>query len=102
MFIRVAATALALSFTGSVHAADDEHHSHPAPEKLGSVSFATSCAPAVQPAFERALALLHSFAYSVSEQAFRDVASRDPKLRHRLLGHGDDPLPPALGRASRR
>ena len=25
------------------------------------------------------MALLHSFAYSVSEQAFRDVANRDPK-----------------------
>jgi tetratricopeptide (TPR) repeat protein len=61
-----------------VHAADDEHHSHPAPEKLGSVSFATSCASTVKPAFERALALLHSFAYSASEQAFHDVTLRDP------------------------
>jgi hypothetical protein len=60
-----------------VHAADQEQHSHPAPEKLGSVSFATSCAPAVQAGFERGLALLHSFAYSISEQAFRDVAARD-------------------------
>ena len=74
----VAATVLALSFAGSVHALDDEHHSHPAPEKLGSVSFPTSCASTVKPAFERALALLHSFAYSASEQAFRDVAGRDP------------------------
>jgi tetratricopeptide (TPR) repeat protein len=61
-----------------VHASDDEHHSHPAPEKLGSVSFATSCASTVKPAFERAVALLHSFAYSASEQAFHDVAGRDP------------------------
>jgi tetratricopeptide (TPR) repeat protein len=75
---RIAATILALSFAGSLLAADDEHHSHPAPEKLGSVSFPTSCAPAVQPGFERGLALLHSFAYSVSEQAFRDVTDRDP------------------------
>ena len=79
MMKRVAATVLALSFAGSVHAADEEHHSHPAPEKLGSVSFATSCSPAVQPGFERALALLHSFAYSASEKAFRDVAGRDPQ-----------------------
>jgi tetratricopeptide (TPR) repeat protein len=63
---------------GSVHSADDEHHSHPAPEKLGTVTFPTSCTPAVKPAFERALALLHSFAYTASEQAFRDVAGRDP------------------------
>jgi tetratricopeptide (TPR) repeat protein len=73
------AMALALAFAGPSLAADSEHHSHPAPEKLGSVSFPTSCTPAVQPAFERGVALLHSFAYSVSEQAFRDVAARDPK-----------------------
>src|SRR5581483_9546884 len=75
---RIAATVLALSWACSLHAADEEHHSHPAPEKLGSVSFPTSCASAVQPGFERGLALLHSFAYSAAEQAFRDVAARDP------------------------
>ena len=73
------AFALALALAGTSLAADDEHHSHPAPEILGSVSFPTSCAPAVQPAFERGVALLHSFAYSPAEQAFRDVADRDPK-----------------------
>src|SRR5450755_3984564 len=78
MMKRVAAAVLAMTFGGSVHAADDEHHSHPAPEKLGTVTFATSCTPALNPAFERALALLHSFAYAASEQAFRDVAARDP------------------------
>jgi tetratricopeptide (TPR) repeat protein len=75
----VAAMILALSCAISVHAADEDHHSHPAPEKLGSVSFPTSCTPAVQAGFERGMALLHSFAYSPAEQAFRDVASRDPK-----------------------
>jgi hypothetical protein len=78
MLKRVAATVVALSIAAAAHAADDEHHSHPAPEKLGSVSFPTSCTAAVKPTFERALALLHSFAYSASEQAFHDVASRDP------------------------
>jgi len=75
---RVVAIVLAMTFGGSVHAADDEHHSHPTPEKLGTVTFPTSCQAAVKPAFERALALLHSFAYTASAQAFRDVASRDP------------------------
>lgn len=69
---------LAVAFAASVRAADAEHHSHPPPERLGLVTFPTSCAPAVQPAFERALALLHSFAYSASGEAFRDVAARDP------------------------
>ena len=52
-------------------------HDHPVPEKLGAVVFATSCAPAVKESFNRAVALLHSFAYSAAEDAFRDVAMRD-------------------------
>ena len=56
-----------------------EPHSHPAPEKLGTVTFATSCVPGVQRSFERAVALLHSFAYSAAEQAFRAVAESDPR-----------------------
>jgi tetratricopeptide (TPR) repeat protein len=75
---RAAATIFALSIALSSYAAEDEHHSHPVPEKLGSVSFATSCASTVKPAFQRAVALLHSFAYSASEAAFQDVAANDP------------------------
>ncbi|HEU4625175.1 MAG TPA: hypothetical protein VFS52_10455 [Steroidobacteraceae bacterium] len=79
MTTRLPTTVLAaLAFASSSSGAEGEHHSHAAPEKLGSVSFPTSCAPAVQPGFDRAVALLHSFSYSVSEQAFRDVADRDP------------------------
>jgi len=55
-----------------------EQHSHPVPERLGKVTFPTSCAPSVQPDFERAVALLHSFAYTASEQAFRAVGDADP------------------------
>ena len=46
---------------------------------LGKVSFPTSCDPKVQPAFERAVAMLHSFWYSVGEKAFRDVLKDDPQ-----------------------
>jgi len=59
--------------------AAQETHSHPVPEKLGKVSFPTSCAPAVQEQFERGVALLHSFAYSAAESAFQSVAEQDPK-----------------------
>ncbi|HEY4145513.1 hypothetical protein [Pinirhizobacter sp.] len=59
-------------------ASSQEMHSHPAPEKLGKVTFATSCAPKVAHDFERAVALLHSFAYTASEKAFQDVAMADP------------------------
>jgi tetratricopeptide (TPR) repeat protein len=56
-----------------------EAHSHSAPEKLGKVSFPISCAPAVQDQFDRAVALLHSFAYAAAEKAFQDVADKDPR-----------------------
>ncbi|MFZ1175984.1 MAG: hypothetical protein WAO15_06885, partial [Mycobacterium sp.] len=54
-------------------------HDHPAPEKLGTVSFPTSCAPAVQKQFERGVVLLHSFTYNEAEKTFRQVAADDPK-----------------------
>ena len=56
----------------------EESHSHPPPEKLGKVSFPTSCSPGVARDFERSVALLHSFAYTASEQSFRRVAAADP------------------------
>ena len=54
-------------------------HEHPVPEKLGTVQFPTSCSSKDQKSFERAVALLHSFAYSAAEKAFGDVAKADPK-----------------------
>ncbi len=59
--------------------ASDEpvHHSHPAPEKLGTVHFETSCTAAVQGQFDRAVALLHSFAYDTAAKEFAAVAARD-------------------------
>src|SRR2546423_10570846 len=56
-----------------------ESHEHPAPEKLGRVKFPITCRPAVQAEFERAVALLHSFAYSAAEASFRHVAATDPQ-----------------------
>src|ERR1700692_4670443 len=56
-----------------------EIHSHRAPEKLGKVSFPVSCKPAVQEQFDRGVALLHSFAYSAAEEAFRGGADADPQ-----------------------
>src|SRR4029077_11707330 len=55
----------------------DDAHVHGA--HLGKVSFPTSCDPKVQPAFERAVAMLHSFWYSAGEKAFRDVLKDDPQ-----------------------
>lgn len=56
-----------------------EAHDHGVPEKLGKVSFPTSCAAAVQEQFNRGVALLHSFAYTAAENAFQSVADADSK-----------------------
>lgn len=53
-------------------------HDHPIPEKLGTVSFPNSCKPQVQTEFNRAVALLHSFAYQPAETAFHHVIQQDP------------------------
>ena len=54
-------------------------HENEAPGgKLGKVSFPTSCASEVQPAFERGVAMLHSFWYSLAEKSFADILARDP------------------------
>ncbi len=65
-------------------AAVQEEHNHPAPEKLGSVSFPTSCQPATQQEFNRAVALLHSFAYQPAAESFQRVLEQDP---HCAIAH---------------
>jgi tetratricopeptide (TPR) repeat protein len=55
------------------------HDDHPAPEQLGRVHFDTSCTPAVQDGFDRAVALLHSFSFSVAHRAFEEVLAQDPR-----------------------
>src|SRR5262249_47979732 len=47
-------------------------------ERLGTVSFPTSCAPAVQAQFERAVALLHSFWFGEAIKGFNAVSQADP------------------------
>lgn len=48
-------------------------------EKLGTVHFETSCTPAAQEQFDRAITRLHSFFYPDSVKAFTAVAETDPK-----------------------
>src|ERR1041385_1092260 len=75
--ITLLAALLAAGYAAGVPAQEHEH-SHPAPEKLGTVHFENSCAPAVRGSFDRALALLHSFAYDVAAKEFAAVATQDP------------------------
>jgi tetratricopeptide (TPR) repeat protein len=48
------------------------------PAQLGKVNFPTSCSSAAQAAMEKAVALLHSFQYTQSEQTFANAAQEDP------------------------
>jgi tetratricopeptide (TPR) repeat protein len=60
-------------------AAGQQHdHQGPPPERLGTVHFVTSCRADVQPAFDRAVALLHSFWFTHARDAFAGVLERDP------------------------
>jgi tetratricopeptide (TPR) repeat protein len=68
-----------LSLATDLLSAQEPQHHHDADEKLGTVSFSTSCAPAVQSQFERGVALLHSFEYEVADAQFEEVAKKDPR-----------------------
>jgi len=56
-----------------------EHHAHDgaAPAQLGRVTFPSDCRPALQPRFERAVALLHSFWYEEAARTFTAVSEAD-------------------------
>jgi hypothetical protein len=53
------------------------HAQHPAHQRLGTVHFETSCSPRVAKQFDHAVALLHSFEFRASIQAFDDVLAAD-------------------------
>lgn len=48
-------------------------------ERIGSSPFAVACSPGVQPAFNRGVALLHSFWYEAAEEQFRSIAASEPE-----------------------
>src|SRR6201993_355608 len=48
-------------------------------QELGRVHFETSCTPQAQEKFDRALAMVHSFFYPNSIQAFTEAAAADPQ-----------------------
>lgn len=54
-----------------------QDHQH-AVDRLGTVHFETSCTAAAQPRVDRALALLHSFAFSGAVAAFNEALAADP------------------------
>jgi hypothetical protein len=65
--------------SGSVPATSQQHeHGGKPPERLGSVTFETTCKAEVKADFNRAVALLHSFWFGAAIDAFDRVASADP------------------------
>ena len=56
-----------------------EHHHELSEEEVGSVHFSTSCSKSVEPGFNRAVALLHSFQYEKTREAFVEISRQDPQ-----------------------
>jgi len=81
----VAAALLALSAPALAH---DDPQDGRAPEKLGALHFATTCDAAVQPLFERGVALLHSFWFPEGLKTFQEVLKRDPSCSIAYWGIG--------------
>ena len=79
-FVPAALVAAALVLLAPARSlAQHEHdHAHAVPERFGTIHFPTSCKADLAPAFERAVAMLHSFAYPEAAKAFADVAAKDP------------------------
>jgi tetratricopeptide (TPR) repeat protein len=86
---------LAAAFFLSTPAAAQHH-------ELGTVSFPTSCQPAVQAEFERGVAMLHSYWFNYAGKTFQGVLDKDPGcamaywgLALDLLGNTLSSPPPA-------
>ena len=73
---RIASIMAALSIAAAPAIAQHEHHGES--DTLGTVSFPTSCAASVQPQFDRAAAMLHSFWFEEALSAFQAISDSDP------------------------
>ncbi|HWC77745.1 MAG TPA: hypothetical protein VG778_09790, partial [Blastocatellia bacterium] len=73
----VAIVILVCALSAHAQGTHQHDHQHDHGEHLGKVSFSISC-DKVQPQFNRAAALLHSFWYAEAEKAFAEVAKAEP------------------------
>ncbi|GAC1624973.1 MAG: hypothetical protein PVS2B2_03270 [Candidatus Acidiferrum sp.] len=56
-----------------------EHHHTLSEQEIGSVHFSTSCGAEVEQSFNHAVALLHSFQYEQTREAFAEIAAKNPQ-----------------------
>ena len=82
-FLLAATLAVVIPAAGT-NAQDKPQPAAPPVEQLGKVQFPTSCTPAAQQAFDRALAMLHSFWFPQTTKAFEAVVQTDPDC---AIGH---------------
>jgi len=68
-----------------------------AQEKLGKVTFPTSCDPKVQAEFERGVAMLHSYWFTEGGKVFDAVAKQDPNCVMAYWGYAVNLLNNTLG-----
>jgi hypothetical protein len=76
MRTRFILSVVVLVLLAAVGVGQSDHHG--APEKLGTVSFSTSCSAVAQPQFNRAVALMHSFQFASAIDAFHAILLSDP------------------------
>jgi tetratricopeptide (TPR) repeat protein len=67
------------ALAGAAPGAGQEHPHAGTPGQLGKVVFPVTCAAEVQPRFERAVAMLHSFWFDAAAGAFEEIITADPK-----------------------
>src|SRR5258708_11066158 len=71
-------------------------------QKLGKVSFPTSCDPKVQAEFDRGVAMLHSYWFIIARRTFEGILQQDPTCAIAYLGVAMDYLGNTLAVAPTR
>jgi hypothetical protein len=79
---------VAAIFSGLAVADDEHHHEELTQDQLGTVHFPVSCSVDSQKAFEKGVALLHSFWYEESEKTFIEIEKQEPKCAMAYWGEG--------------
>ncbi len=75
----ILAALIAAFFATPLLAHEDDAAAQSGQGQFGKVNFPTSCSAAVQPQFERAVAMLHSFFFPEHIKAFQAVIKADPQ-----------------------